>query len=280
MNARRNPLLILFVLLALVSACEKNASSEDIGESSKSNGTHTEAVAETPVAPVSEEDEAKAAETALKEKETGVADLREFVDEIAPEPEIPVSPASPGSESASSDIEAKPETEAAGNKETESVTDVQENPIVMVALADGGLQTVNPQTGSTLDILFEVDQDIAISTVSTAFGEPTETVDTSECPAGPLKITTWPNGFSINTLDETFVGWHVRPNSGSENLTTISGVGIGTSVKNLQETYEVEIFDSSLGTEFNVGKMSGLLSSDKADGEITNLWAGTNCIFR
>ena len=279
MNTRLNGRhLIILIFLVLVSACEPNKSPEDGGASVEGNGADTEAVAETPVDKTSEAKEAKKAEAALREKETGVADLREFVDEIAPEPEALETIPLPTSEPASSGTKQE---SSSGYKETDiPASDGQKNPTVMVALADGGLQTVDVQTGSTLDLLFEVDRDIAVSTVSTALGEPTETVDTSECPAGPLQITSWSNGFSLNTLDETFVGWSVRPNADSENLTTIAGVGIGTSLKNLQDAYDVEIFESSLGTEFNVGQMSGILSSDQPDGEITNLWAGLNCIFR
>lgn len=287
--------LVLLTLLFLLSACGPNseadkASSTD-AQNGASSGGESEVVTESPVgqestAPVSEEEKAEAAAIAQKEKETGVADLREFVDEIAPEPDVS-DPAvsepdsSDSSESTAPESGTKQENSSSNDKGTEApANDIQENPAFMVALADGGLQTVDVQTGSTLDILFEVDGDIAVSTVSISFGDPTETVDTSECPAGPLKITTWPNGLSLNTLDEAFVGWSIRPNSGSENLTTIAGVGIGTSVKNLQEAYEVEVFESSLGTEFNVGQMSGILSSDQPDGEIINLWAGLNCIFR
>ena len=43
--------------------------------------------------------------------------------------------------------------------------------------------------------------------------------------------------------------------------------------------------ESSIGTEFHTGGdgpggFSGLLESDAADARITDLWAGTNCIFR
>ena len=273
--------LILLALLCLISACGSDQTSESKVQEAGGNGAETEVVAETPIEKTNVDTDDPTSETALREEETGVADLREFVDEIAPEPDTSESTASPSSKLVSPESDIKQESSPSDDKTPDTSTaDTQDLLAFMVALADSGLQTVDVQTGSTLDILFEVDRDIAVSTVSTAFGDPTETVQSSECPAGPLEITTWPNGFSINTLDETFVGWSIRPNSGSENLTTIAGVGIGTSLSNLQAVYDIEIFESSLGTEFNVGQMSGLLSSNQPDGEITNLWAGLNCIFR
>lgn len=268
--------LTLLILMVLISACGATQTPPSDAPGSEGNIPDAAVVVEAP-----DNDTAKEAsnesETAANEEETGIADLREFVDEIAPLPEKETEDADPTA-SGESGSDAKQDSSSSDSKT--STTDTQETAEVLVALADGGLQTVNVQTGSTLDILFEVDQEIALSTVSTAIGEPTETVDTSECPAGPLKITTWPNGLSINTLEETFVGWSVRSNSGSENLTTIAGVGIGSSLQDLQAAYDVEIMESSLGTEFNVGQMSGLLSSDQPDGKITDLWAGANCIFR
>ena len=151
---------------------------------------------------------------------------------------------------------------------------------VMLALDEGGFKLADVQTGSIKDLPFEAESDRVHQVVTQALGEPTETGDTPECPAGPLTISTWPNGLSLNTVDDKFVGWSVRSNPESETLTTIGGVGLGTALSDLEAVYEVEVFDSSLGVEFTVGQMSGLLSSKEADGVITNLWAGTNCIFR
>ena len=279
---------VFMAFLFLISACGSGQTPEAESHLSENTGADAEVLNETPTqtpTKKAEDKDPKASSTALSEEETGIADLREIVDEIAPLPEkeaeVSESALPESSQAASSELGEKQASSSSDDKTPDaSTTGIQETPEFMMALADRGLQTVDVQTGSTVEILFEVDRNIAVSTVSMALGEPTETVDTSECPAGPLKITTWSNGFSLNTLDETFVGWSVRPNPASENLTTIAGVGIGSSRKNLQDAYDVEIFESSLGTEFNVGQMSGILSSDQPDGEITNLWAGLNCIFR
>ena len=47
-----------------------------------------------------------------------------------------------------------------------------------------------------------------------------------------------------------------------------------------QAAYTVEVFESSLGTEFAAGDLSGILTADARDATVENLWAGATCIFR
>ena len=61
----------------------------------------------------------------------------------------------------------------------------------------------------------------------------------------------------------------------------MSGVGIGTTRIEMAESLTFEIYeDSTIGTEFQTAGFSGLLGSDAPDARVTDLWAGTNCIFR
>ncbi|NET53491.1 MAG: hypothetical protein F6K09_34000, partial [Merismopedia sp. SIO2A8] len=151
---------------------------------------------------------------------------------------------------------------------------------VALALSLNGLQAINVQTGSIRNLEFDGESDLTHQVVTDAFGTPTQTTEAGECPAGPMAVTSWSNGLSINTANQKFIGWSVRPGPANKDLTTITGVGIGTSLNDMQKAYTVEVFDSSLGVEFNVGQMSGLLSANAPEGVITDLWAGTNCIFR
>jgi hypothetical protein len=43
---------------------------------------------------------------------------------------------------------------------------------------------------------------------------------------------------------------------------------------------DVEFPESTIGTEFMSGELSGLLESDAPNAKVTALWAGTSCIFR
>jgi hypothetical protein len=66
----------------------------------------------------------------------------------------------------------------------------------------------------------------------------------------------------------------------------MSGVGIGTTRSEMAESLVFDIYeDSTIGTEFHTGGdepggFSGLFESEAPDARITDLWAGTNCIFR
>lgn len=151
---------------------------------------------------------------------------------------------------------------------------------VALALATDGVTVVNVETGSTTQIAFDSDITLAKDAITAILGEPKETVENSECPAGPLTVTTWPNGFAINAAEDKFVGWGVRPETEGAKLKTMAGVGIGSTASELKEAYNVSVSESSLGVEFNAGQLSGLLSANEPDAKIENLWAGTNCIFR
>ena len=171
-------------------------------------------------------------------------------------------------------------TETPSVQETAKAENQNQTSKSVLSLSTEGITIVNEETGSTKRITFNSDLETTKNVITNIIGQPKETVENSECPAGKLMITTWPNGFTINAAENKFVGWNVRPETESAKLSTMAGIGIGSNVKDLKAAYSVTIFNSSLGVEFNVGQMSGLLSSEASDGLVNDLWAGTNCIFR
>ena len=68
----------------------------------------------------------------------------------------------------------------------------------------------------------------------------------------------------------------------TENLTTVSGVGVGSTLAELEENYDIAVIESSLGIEFFdvSNSLFGLLDANEPDGIITNLWSGMACNFR
>lgn len=151
---------------------------------------------------------------------------------------------------------------------------------VGLILAGEGLQLVNLQTGSTTALAFDTDMAPILDAVTQILGAPEEVGENSECPSGPLTIASWSNGLVLNADDNTFVGWGVRSGDGNPPLTTASGIGIGSTRQELEETYTVEVVDSSLGVEFSAGDLFGLLTSPEPSGTVTDLWAGVACNFR
>ncbi|WP_036477011.1 hypothetical protein [Myxosarcina sp. GI1] len=171
------------------------------------------------------------------------------------------------------------EREAADNiaveTETENLTDT------LLALSGDGLLLIDEQSGKTQTIPF--DTDIATSTVaiSSVLGEPMQKNRNSECSAGAMSFITWSNGLSINAIKDRFVGWTVHQNTESANLTTVNNIGLGKTLADLEANYNVEVTESTLGIEFVASdSLFGLLSANKPDGIIINLWSGIACNFR
>lgn len=152
---------------------------------------------------------------------------------------------------------------------------------VALALSGEGILIVDQQSGKTRTIPFDTDLETAQTAISASLGEPTETAENSECGAGPMRFVVWSNGFTVNGLQDQFVGWTVRQGTASEDLTTVDGVGLGSTLADLEENYDVGVIESSLGTEFNVANsLFGLLSANEPTGMVTHLWSGIACNFR
>lgn len=153
-------------------------------------------------------------------------------------------------------------------------------PEMELVLSNDGLQVVDAETGSTRTFPFGGDLTPLEAAVTELVGAPAETGYNEECPGGPLTVMVWDNGLALNSDGESFVGWSVRPVAGSETLTTMAGVGIGSTRSDLEAAYDVDVFGSSLGVEFYAGQLAGLLSDSTPEAMITDLWAGEVCIFR
>ncbi len=152
---------------------------------------------------------------------------------------------------------------------------------VTIALSGEGVLVVDQQSGKTRAVPFETDIETTQTAISASLGEPTETAENNECGAGPMGFVTWSNGFTVNVMENQFVGWTVRPGTESANLTTVDGVGLGSTLTELEENYDVGVIESSLGTEFNAANsLFGLLDANEPDGIVTNLWSGVACNFR
>ncbi|MEM9809257.1 MAG: hypothetical protein AAF959_28730 [Cyanobacteria bacterium P01_D01_bin.56] len=152
---------------------------------------------------------------------------------------------------------------------------------IVLALSGEGVLIVDQQSGNSQNIPFDTDLATAETAISTSLGTPTDTAQNDECGAGPMTFVTWSNGFTINVIEDKFVGWTVRPNTESANLTTLDGIGLGSTLTEMEENYDVGVIESSLGTEFNASNLLfGLLDANESDGIVTDLWSGVACNFR
>jgi len=126
---------------------------------------------------------------------------------------------------------------------------------------------------------FGTGETLALQMATSALGEPVHEATNPECGAGPLKIVTYEGGFAMLIQDGKFVGWSL---GGDDSLlTTASGIGVGTTRSEMEESVTIEMRpESTLGTEFAIGGMGGLLTGTGPDAVVTDLWAGTTCMFR
>ena len=145
-------------------------------------------------------------------------------------------------------------------------------------LAPDELTLVLPD-GATRHVSFGMDKATATQMVGAALGSPIEQSALEDCGAGALDFASFREGLSLYFQEGKFAGWDL---DGRENgkFATADGIGIGSTRKALEASGPLTVEESSIGHEFTLGEMSGLLSSVAADGKVTNLWAGVSCIAR
>lgn len=182
--------------------------------------------------------------------------------------------------------EAEPPAQAsAADHSADSKPDSATATEIVIALDGEGLRFVNSETGSTRLLAFGTDRSVAETAIAKHLGAIGGRSSNEECGAGPIDFSNY-GDFTANFQDGEFVGWSLSGGDKNATLTTMSGVGIGTKRSEMAKSVTVDMYDdSTIGTEFHTGGeeadgFSGLLESDTPDAKITDLWAGTNCIFR
>jgi len=139
--------------------------------------------------------------------------------------------------------------------------------------------TIVMANGSARHVNFGMARDEAVPMLTAALGAPTATGKNSECGAGPLDNVDYKGGLTLYFQDGKFGGWAVDGRDGG-SYATGNGIGIGSTLKEMQAAGEVNVEESSIGHEFTAGGVSGLLSANGPAGKVTDLWAGLDCIMR
>ncbi|ERM81866.1 hypothetical protein P872_06935 [Rhodonellum psychrophilum GCM71 = DSM 17998] len=162
-----------------------------------------------------------------------------------------------------------------------------EKPIL--ALTSNALQLVILLTGSTREISFGMPLDQMVALMDQVLELEVSNVGLNgECGAGPLTMATLSNGLTLvfqedKTKNEwVFEGWYLGEVANSKaTLTTIAGIGIGSTRAEMEDVTIIEVFESSLGQEFSTESgLYGVFSGTGKDAKITDLWSGISCIFR
>ena len=125
-------------------------------------------------------------------------------------------------------------------------------------------------------VSFDTPKAATVEALTRALGRPpSELGENEECPGGALEYATWKDEIMIWFENGRFAGWD---NKGK--LKTTGGIGIGSSRADVAKLAGMEVEESTLGTEFRAGGLSGILSSKAADAKVTHLWGGATCVFR
>lgn len=151
---------------------------------------------------------------------------------------------------------------------------------VRLALDGEGLRVVLASTGSTRLLPFGMESTAVIATVSAALAPASSRGTSAECGAGPMEFATFGDGLSINIQHDRFVGWSARARTTAGTLTTMSGIGVGSTRAALDSVYAAAVSATTLGEEFSAGGLAGVLDGPTAAARITDMWAGTTCLAR
>ena len=146
----------------------------------------------------------------------------------------------------------------------------------LLRLTSDGLLVAGPGT----QLAFGMAKAEAVVAVTAILGQPTDQGSNQECGAGPMEFVEF-GPLALNFQDGAFVGWFHSQPARTPPLTTATSVGIGTARDQIvgEGQGPLQVSETSLGTQFEISGINGLLSGPEPNATVTSLWAGTNCIF-
>ena len=123
---------------------------------------------------------------------------------------------------------------------------------------------------------FSAEREEVETALAGVLGEVLSQTENGECGAGPMAFGQFSDGLTVNFQQGRFVGWYIQ--DPSERIATKEGIAIGSARDAVSgETGFAIIEGSTLGEEFALeDRMGGFLDA----GEVSGLYAGTNCFFR
>nr|MBC7612251.1 hypothetical protein [Pseudopedobacter sp.] len=156
-----------------------------------------------------------------------------------------------------------------------------------LALSANALQIINQSNGSTNEIGVGMPLEQTLATVEKVLNLKPTIGTNSECGAGPLKMATWDNGLTLLFQEKKgewlFVGWAAnQAKNPALKLSTMAGIGVGSTRSEMESAYVIKVVKSSLGYEFSTktDDLFGIFDGPDKNAKITNLWSGVSCNFR
>jgi hypothetical protein len=146
----------------------------------------------------------------------------------------------------------------------------------LLAVDGDGLRLVDRQSGATRPLAFETPAAQVLAALENLRGAPAQQGRSEDCAAG---YASWNDGLNLTFQHDRFVGWFMDARTAGA-ITTISGIGAGSTRQELDSAYHIQVRSTSLGTEFTAGALAGLLSGTAPTDTITHMWSGVTCIAR
>ena len=147
-----------------------------------------------------------------------------------------------------------------------------------LAVEAEGLRLVDTRSGATRPLPFDTPEDQLLALLE-AFRGPADRGTNSECGFGPLDYAVWADGLTLHFHDDLFAGWALDPRAAGVHA-TMSGIGPGSTRRELEAAYEGQVEETTLGIEFHAGGIEGILDGEGPDARISAMWAGVSCVFR
>lgn len=148
-----------------------------------------------------------------------------------------------------------------------------------LAVEGDGLRWFLPPNGSARPLPFGTPKAQVLASLERVRG-PAGKGTNQDCGAGPVGYASWPDGLSLVFQHDRFVGWGLDQRAAGA-LATANGVGPGTARRTLMDSFgSVDLEQTSLGTEFSAGGISGVFDGKGPSAKITDMWAGVSCVAR
>ncbi|MBB6425984.1 hypothetical protein [Sphingopyxis sp. JAI128] len=152
-----------------------------------------------------------------------------------------------------------------------------------VGLDGEGLRFIDKTSGRTSLLAFGVPRVQAEAALANVAGKEDDRSANAECGAGAMEFTRY-DAMTLNFQDGKFVGWFLGNEPGADSYSTMSGIAVGTTRTEAEESVPiVDLEDSTLGEEFSIGtgdRVIGGIFAPPDAAKIDALFAGTNCFFR
>lgn len=190
---------------------------------------------------------------------------------VAPTPEP-----DPTTEPTGAPSPVAPTTPSPGATGTPAAPRVSAEPVtIRVALRPDGLGFTDGGPSSS-SLAFGSDAATVKDVLDRALGAGGE-LETPDC--GPGTSTVQYELLFLRLQDGRFVGW----TTGSPGLTTGDGIGVGSTLAQLRDSFaQVTVTESTVGTEWTTGEggVYGFLDGTAETSRVDSLSGGTTCVFR